>query len=176
MTQPAPEQHEDAFRQVMAHRTMLAAYVRAIVHDRNLAEDILADVSVEIVRSWGRYDPSRPFGPWARGLARRVALAGLRKHGKLPSLLDNGSLEALGAAIDAHGDEARLAERRAALKQCMERLPERDRDLLRQRYFDDRAYEDISRAVERSVGALYAAFSRIHKALRDCIQRRMSTA
>ena len=160
----------------MTHRTMLAAYIRAIVHDRDLAEDVLSDVSVEIVRSWGRYDPSRSFPAWARGVARRVALATLRKHHRQPALLDAGVLEALGATIDAYGNEARLAERRRVLHQCVEKLPERDRELVRLRYFENRAYGDIAQIVERTVGALYAAFSRVHKALRDCVQRHLEMA
>ena len=176
MNPQLPDEHAEAFRRTMAHRTMLAAYVRAIVHDRDLAEDVVADVSVEIVRSWNRYDPSRPFPPWARGVARRVALASLRKLHRQPALLDAGVLEAIGSAIDAYGDEARLAERKRVLAQCVEKLPARDRKLVRLRYFDNKPHADIAQIVKRTVGALYTAFSRIHKALRDCVRRHLETA
>jgi hypothetical protein len=56
--------------------------VHAIVRDPFLAEDTFSDVTLEIARSWDRFDPTRPFEPWARGLARRVALANLRKHNR----------------------------------------------------------------------------------------------
>ena len=63
--------YEEAFRHVIAHRTMRRAYLHAMVRDPELAEDTMSDVAIEISRSWARYDPARPFGPWARGVARR---------------------------------------------------------------------------------------------------------
>src|SRR5947207_9934740 len=77
MSSTSEQPHEEAFRQVLAHRTMLKAYVQAIVRDPSLAEDTFSDVTLEIARSWGRFDASRPFERWARGIARRVALANL---------------------------------------------------------------------------------------------------
>jgi RNA polymerase sigma-70 factor (ECF subfamily) len=168
--------NEAAFRQVMAHRTMLASYVRALVHDPDAAEDVFADVSVELVRSWPAYDQSRPFGPWARGVARRVALANARRFGRRPVLLGEQALEVVGAALDSLGDETRMAERAEALRLCLEGMPEQDREMLRMRYFQNRSYEQIAKAVNRTVGALYVAFYRMHRVLRECIRRRLETA
>lgn len=155
----------------MAHRTMLLAYIRAMVHDTELAEDTLADVSVELARSWEQYDASRPFGPWARGVARNVVLANLRRRQMFPTLLDAETLEAIGTKLDALGDEAQLQARRDMLRRCLEKLPELQRDLIRMRYFEDRRYEEISGIVKRTVDALYVAFSRIHRTLEECVRR-----
>jgi RNA polymerase sigma-70 factor (ECF subfamily) len=165
---------EEAFRRVIANRTMLRAYVYAIVRDQELAEDALSDVAVEIARSWGSYDPSRPFAPWARGVARRVALANLRRRRAGPVLLKDEALDAVGAEIDGMGDEARLETRKDLLRGCLEGLSETNRSLVRMRYFEDRSYAEISRAVKRSVAALYMAFSRIHAALFECIEGRLA--
>ena len=166
--------HEEAFRSFLAHRTMLMAYIRAIVHEPNLAEETLHDVSMEIVRSWDRYDSSRPFANWARGVARRVALANLRKSRKEPALLGAEVLEAVGTEIDALGDEAHLEARKQALRECLERLARASRRLVRLRYFENRSYQEMAETVARSVEALYVAFSRIHRALHDCIQERLA--
>ena len=45
MSPQGPGQHEEAFRSVMAHRTMLMAYVRAIVRDADRAVGAFAHVS-----------------------------------------------------------------------------------------------------------------------------------
>jgi hypothetical protein len=49
---------------------MLKACVQAIVRNPTLAEDTFSDVTLEIVRSWERFDQARPFEPWARGVGR----------------------------------------------------------------------------------------------------------
>jgi RNA polymerase sigma-70 factor, ECF subfamily len=150
---------------------MLKAYVQAIVRDPLLAEDTFSDVTLEIVRSWSRFDRDRSFESWARGVARRVALANLRRQGRQPVTLDDEVLESIGEEVDRLGDEARLAERKDALQRCLEKLPDNSRELVRLRYFEERAYPDIARQLGRTLGALYVAFNRIHDALARCVER-----
>jgi RNA polymerase sigma-70 factor (ECF subfamily) len=168
---PGQEAYEEAFRRVVAHRTMLKAYVQAIVRDPFLAEDTFSDVTLEIVRSWERYDQTRSFENWARGLARRVALANLRKHHRQLLFLDETVLELLGVELDQLGDEAQLDTRKQVLRQCLQRLSGTNQALVRLRYFENRSYAEISRSVGRTVGALYAVFSRIHEALSQCMEQ-----
>ncbi len=167
---------EEAFRRVLAHRTMLKAYVLAIVRDASLAEDTFSDVTLEIARSWQRYDPARPFEPWARGVARRVALASLRKNGRPPVTLDEELLESIGSELDRLGAEADHEASRQALGRCVRKLSAANQALIRLRYFDDLSYEEISRIVGRGTGALYVAFSRIHQALFRCVRRELGPA
>jgi len=173
---PALEQPcEEAFRQVLAHRTMLKAYVTAIVRDSTLAEDTFSDVTLEIARSWQRFDKAYSFERWSRGLARRVALANLRKHGRQPVQLDEGVLEAIGAELDQAGDEGQLEVRKQALQHCLADLSNTSRELVRLRYFEHQSYPQVSSAVGRSVGALYVALNRIHRALAHCIQKTLQS-
>lgn len=168
--------YEEAFRQVVAHRTMLEAFVQAIVRDPSLAEDTLSDVTVEIVRHWDGFDNARPFAPWARGVARRVASDNLRRRGKQPLLLESEVLESVGRQMDALGNESRLEVRLRALRQCTKHLTETSQELIRLRYFENRPYEDIARLVKRSMNALYVAYNRIHQALSECVHRSLEHA
>src|SRR5262245_42397627 len=169
MLPDSKQRYEEAFRHVLAHRTMLKAYVKTIVLDPILAEDTFSDVTLEIVRSWENFDQSRPFPPWARGVARRVALANVRKHRRQATLLDGAVLEAIAAEMDAMGTESVLDRRKEALRACMENLSEKNQTLLRQRYFENRSYGEIAMLLSRNVGALYMLFSRLHQALLRCI-------
>ena len=170
---PTLESHEEAFRAVLANWAMLNAYLRTIVRNPHLLEDTLSDVALAIARSWPTYDQDRPFGPWARAIARRVALENLSRHGIRPILLGEGALEALGVEIECLEDEALVEVRVRALQQCTEKLSEGSRQLVRLRYFENRSYKEISESIEWSLDALYVAFNRIHKALSECVQRRL---
>src|SRR5262245_66410727 len=107
--------HDEAFVQVLAHRTMLKAYILAIVHDPHLAEDTLSDTTLAIARSWEKFDRHLSFAPWARGIARRVALAILRKASRLIMGLDEDVMESLDSDFRALRNEAFHAEMRKPL-------------------------------------------------------------
>jgi len=168
-------QPEEAFRHVIRHRAMLMAYVRAIVRDPELAEDTLGDVSVVIAREWSRYDQSKPFEPWARGVARNVALSNLRKRGRRPMLLDADVLEAVAVELDSHTERGEAEKRKEALTHCVEGLSDFNRHLVQLRYSENRSTREISGLVNWTIDSLYVAFSRIHKALRRCVERRLES-
>jgi RNA polymerase sigma-70 factor (ECF subfamily) len=167
---------EEAFRRVLAHRTMLKAYVQAIVRDAALAEDTFSDVTLEIARSWERFDATREFEPWARGVARRVALANLRKHNRPLVVLDEALLESIGAELDQFGGEHAQELSKKALHRCVLKLSEANQALVRMRYFDELSYEQISQAVGRGTDALYVAFNRLHQALARCVSKELRSA
>jgi RNA polymerase sigma-70 factor (ECF subfamily) len=166
--------NEQAFRTIFAHRTMLRAYILAIVRESHRAEDVLSDTVVALAQEWNRYDSTRPFAPWARGVARRIALARVRKDATGPVLLDDAALESIGPDLDRFGDQARLQERKDALQRCLDHLAPPNRRLIEWRYFENRTMEETARLASRSMNALYVAFSRLHTALHDCVERRLN--
>lgn len=165
------DSYEDAFRHVLSHRTMLLATVKAIVRNPHLAEDTFSDVTLEIVRCWQKFDQTRPFGPWARGLARRVALANLRKAGREITSLDTEVLELLGTDLEHKGGETLFEEYKTRLGECLGKLSESARRLVHQRYFEERSYIDLAAGENKSIGSLYVAFTRIHQLLARCLKR-----
>jgi RNA polymerase sigma-70 factor (ECF subfamily) len=131
---------------------------------------------VEIARSWERYDRRQPFGSWARGVARNVALAALRRRGSEPVTLGSEALEAVGAEVDELGDETRLEEQKQALRECLGRLPEAQRQMVRLRYEEDRPLAEIARALGRTMNSIYVTFSNLHRALLDCVRSKTGAA
>lgn len=163
--------YEDAFREVLAHRTMLLATVKAIVRDPHRAEDTFSDVTLEIVRCWNKFDQTRPFGPWARGLARRVALGNLRRAGREIPSLDEEVLELLGAEMENRGGETLFEQYKARLNECLGKLSDGARRLIRERYFEQRSYVELAAGENKTIGSLYVAFTRIHQSLARCLKR-----
>ena len=63
-------------------QSVVSSYVLSLVRDFHLAEDILQQVAVILVREFEKYDPSRPFLPWALGFAKNVALKSRAQSGQ----------------------------------------------------------------------------------------------
>jgi RNA polymerase sigma-70 factor (ECF subfamily) len=169
---PVPvSDHEEAFATFFAHRPMLRAYLLAILRDSDVTEDVLSDVALATVQSWPLYDRSLPFGPWARGIARRVAFKRLQKQSRAEVGLPDDVLDSLGAAMDEMGDALVMEGRKRQLGDCLQQLSARNRELVRLRYHEELSFELMARRLGRSAGALYTAFSRIHSALLACLRK-----
>src|SRR6187431_836660 len=57
-----------------AAQPTISAFIRTLISDYQQADEVLQRVAVALVRKFDHYDPSRPFGPWAIGVAKYEVL------------------------------------------------------------------------------------------------------
>ena len=162
---------EDVTRLLMQFRSPLYAYVFAIVRDRHLAEDVLQEVSVVIVRRREEIDLSRDFWRFARGVAKRQALAALRRKKREDVTIPTEVLDAIDRGFDDR--PAEIEDRRAALYKCMEKLPVSWRALVNMRYWKGLTMGQISARQGKTKNTVSVTMVRIHKRLADCVRRRL---
>lgn len=75
-----------------AYRNILINYVKRIVHDDDVAKDIIQDTFVSVVRNIHQYDPIRgKFSTWIYNIAKNSAFAHLNVEKKQDTIRDNGS-------------------------------------------------------------------------------------
>ncbi len=69
----------DAFESLFrAHQRTVYGWILRIVRDPSAAEDLTVETFWRIHRAHARFEPARPFEPWARRIATRAALDWLR--------------------------------------------------------------------------------------------------
>jgi RNA polymerase sigma-70 factor, ECF subfamily len=148
---------------------VVAAYVRSMTLSFHDAQDILQEISIIVVRKYGEYNQTRPFIPWVIGIARNEVLAYRRRLGADRRLFDEAVVDQITQAFGENKDQwDALAE---ALEDCVKRVPERSRRLLRLRYIDDLRYEQMAQALGASVTSIKVAMHRLRQGLRTCIER-----
>jgi RNA polymerase sigma-70 factor (ECF subfamily) len=84
-------------------------------------------------------------------------------------VFDDAALEQLSAAASEKLDQ--FDERRAALDQCLRKLPPPQRQLVDLRYSAGQAIESISASIGRPSGSVRQALFRIRATLQSCIER-----
>src|SRR5437899_4440244 len=94
-------------RLLMQHRTALYGYIFACVRNHADAEDVLQNVTVAVMESYGQLRDEEGFLPWSREIARRRVLAHRRQHVR-EAALDPDLVQALAEAAD------RIEEKRPA--------------------------------------------------------------
>ena len=60
----------------------VSAFIASMVRNIHARDDILQDVAVAVLDSFGSYDPSRPFVAWAIGVARNQVRLYLRRQSR----------------------------------------------------------------------------------------------
>ncbi len=128
----------------------------------------MQEVSIAALGSAESFTPGTNFTAWAREIARRRVLAHVRKRNRGPAYFDPEVLEALCEAANSVESEEPIAERCEILNQCLGKLGEEPRTVLRLKYWDRLNAEESAREVGRSVQAIYGILKRTRILLRDC--------
>jgi RNA polymerase sigma-70 factor, ECF subfamily len=158
----------------LAHEEGLRAFVRALVRDRSEFDDAFQMVVLTLWEKFDTYDKTRPFGPWARGVAAKDVFQVRRESGRRPTPF---SPEVVEAILDSF--ERRLtsnppeSHQLEALEHCVGALPGRWRRLLDLRYTDGLSLAEMAGRIGRTLGATQRALSRVRQQLADCVKQRL---
>jgi len=170
MSDPSHDQFLPYFLPVQAD---LRAFIGVAVRDVVTQEDVFQEVAMILWKKFDLYDPARPFGAWARGIAIRKIMEDRRLRGKLPESCTPEVLEALSVSFSDDEVESPWQEREKALNLCLEMLPERGARFVRDRYHGSQPIEAMAVQAGLSVDALYQTLSRLRRQLRECVERRL---
>jgi RNA polymerase sigma-70 factor (ECF subfamily) len=166
-----PDQAE-FLRLLLSHQREIGAFVAAAVRDTHVRDDIVQQTALALWRTFDRYDRTRPFDCWARGIARNIIRQHYRKSARDPVLLKPEALDAVMQAFDETREEdpGLYPE---ALRHCVEKAPPKSQQLLELRYRMSLSMADIAKRLRTTQGAVNQALCRIRRALRTCIEGRL---
>lgn len=169
-----PVSNEDVLRILMKSRDRIAAAAWVVVRDAHAAEDIFQNVVIKGMTKETSFDSDGAVLSWAYITARRAAIDWVRRHrneSSAPSIELIQQLEA-----EWIEDHAREDHRTEVLRDCLRELPPKSSELLRLRYFDGLACGQVSERLGTGLDAIYQRLSRLHKALKDCVESRLAGA
>jgi RNA polymerase sigma-70 factor (ECF subfamily) len=153
------------------HQGRLLRYLRRLLGDETMAEDVFQQTWVRVSERVRRYDPSRPFGPWLLAVGRNLALDHLRRV--RPASLDEGPEPAAPAEGPGAMDDplVRLAarERRERLLTALDELRAHDREILSLRFEEELSLREIATLARvplpTAKARLYRAMTRLRARL-----------
>jgi RNA polymerase sigma-70 factor, ECF subfamily len=161
-------------RRLLRDRAMLIGYVRSLGLDEHLSEDVFQCVCVVVIEKFEQAKDWDHFGAWTRTIARYEALNAARRQRKTAQLFDERTIDILDQHWKQYDQQGELQERAALVQRCIERLTPYARKLLRLRYQEGMCGAELAAAVHRKVQSVYVALSRAHKAVGECVGRRLS--
>lgn len=134
----------------------LHRYALKLAQDRDLADDLVQDVWLKVLRGLGRLREPEHFRPWLFGIAHRTFVDRLRIRYAQPA---DAQVD-LNALPDPNAGEDPFASQHA-VHQGLDALPVIEREVLTLFYLEDMPHADIATALATPIGTVK---SRLHRA------------
>jgi RNA polymerase sigma-70 factor, ECF subfamily len=158
---------------LLRERIRICGAVLPVVRDAHAADDIFQQVTLQALQQREPFAEPDHVLAWALRAARHRAIDVARA--RKARCLDAATLDLLERQWAAHS-AAEVSARVEALRQCLERLPESARALLRLRYDEGLPCAGVAERLRRSLDAVYQNLSRVHRQLRQCVEARLAEA
>ena len=161
---------DDIIRTLLGARGRLNAGFYVVLHDVHAAEDVFQEVMVKALAQVDLFTNEAQLLSWARAVGRNAGLNLMRKLSRVSVGLPAVLLDVMEQESEA--DACRGREE--ALAQCLEKLPPAARELLELRYFHALPCKEVALRTGFGVEAVYQKLSRLHRTLRDCVDRTLN--
>jgi RNA polymerase sigma-70 factor (ECF subfamily) len=159
---------------VEEHQASLRAFVRTLGVDSDWVDDLAQDAFVVAYRELETFDEDRDFGKWLRGIARNLVRNELRKAGRRRIMNEVLTRHLL----LAREPESSLFDGRqvSALRDCMEELPRKSRELVHSRYHEGWNATQMAEKFEIKAATIRQTLLRVRRQLYQCILQRVKEA
>lgn len=164
---PAPMDRNRFSDLIRGHHRGLVAYATALVKSESAARDLVQDACVAAWESLSRFDATRDFGTWMRGIVRNKWREYCRRHAReIP--IDDETLSHLEEPFRATDGDGGLFDR---LAECRAKLPEPMAEAVRVTYDEGRSSDEAAAILSTTAAALRKRLERAREALRLCLTR-----
>ena len=165
-----PETKEKAFTSIIKkYQEKLYWHIRRMVIDHDDANDVLQNMFIKVWNGLTNFREDSQLYTWLYRIATNESLTFLEQSKKRSSVSLNDLESGLANKIvaDKNFDPQRLEWK---LQLAIQQLPEKQRVVFNLRYYDEMPYEEMSRILETSEGALKASYHHAAKKIEDYIK------
>jgi len=168
---------ESAFETLLRrHRDRVYGYIKMMVRDHQLAEDIFQDVFVKAVLTMkrGNYNEEGKFLLWILRISHNLVIDTFRKNKRFPTV-DGGPEFDIFNIIkdeDKNIDEVIIEDQiNADLLKVIEFLPDEQKEVLKLRHFSGLSFKEISEdtgvSINTALGRMRYALINLRKLIED---------
>jgi RNA polymerase sigma-70 factor (ECF subfamily) len=165
-----PDDLKELTLRFLAQRHLLLAFIQGLVRDRHAAEEILQEVWLQLAASTERGVTVEHPERWFRGVAKNLVLHHFRSKRTTRVVADSRLIDAAELAFEERAGVWQ-AERQQQLMECIDRLPEKSKDLLQLKYERGLRVADIASRLGRTEDAIMKTLSRIRQLLGECVEQ-----
>ena len=160
---------EKAFTQIIKkYQEKLYWHIRRMVVEHENATDVLQNMFIKVWKGLDNFREDSQLFTWLYRIATNECLTFIEQQKKRSSVSisneESGLSNRLKADKDFDGNKIEWK-----LQLAMQQLPDKQRTVFNLRYYDEMPYEEMSRVLETSEGALKASYHHAVKKIEDFI-------
>jgi RNA polymerase sigma-70 factor (ECF subfamily) len=152
----------------VACQDQLYGYIASMLPQRDHADEVFQETSLKLLQNRSKYDPSRPFAPWAFSIALNEVRMFVRRNRRKGGLFTEAALAAV--AEEQFRSASLIAASLGRLSDCVKQLTPEKQRLLEQCYAGTQSIKAIATDKGVQPEALYKQLERIRRVLFDCMR------
>lgn len=157
---------------LMEHRHRLFAFILKQLINRADAEDVFQKTSVILWKKMDQFDSDSSFFHWACGIAHNEVRNYLKVQRRSKLHFDDELTTLL--AEEARDEEVASESRLIAMRECLNRLSDRQQEILRQCYSGSETITQVADQLGRERTALYKQLARLRDKLVACVRLQLA--
>ena len=171
---PDFDRHAEFTELLSRHHGQLYGYIFALIRNFNDTQDVLQQACLTMWEKYDEYDSDTSFIAWACVVARFKVLQFLEKQQRYQRQFSEQVQHEL-AALQTSISEEEADARRGALKNCLKKLPERQKALVLRCYEGVDSIREVAADLGRTPHSVHSSLRNIRRKLLECIDRTLAT-
>ena len=158
---------------VAATQARLRSFIAGYVPRATWVDDLAQQAFISAYRSLDSFRVGTDFYAWLRKIAFNHLRAELEKTKRRKRLESDYLLEVAASEMERRLDRDPVEDETVdALRDCVSRLPDTSRDIVRRHYADGTPLAEIAGSLGRPAGSLKVTLFKIRVRLKECIEKK----
>lgn len=141
---------------VNRHKDRIYGYIRMMVKDGDLTEDIFQDTFIKVIKTLkqGNYNEEGKFLPWVMRIAHNLVIDHFRRNKRMPTFSGTQTFDVFDVIPnpDMNVDEEMFWDQvYDDVKDLIEHLPEEQKQVLKMRIYQEMSFKDIAEDTNVSI-------------------------
>jgi len=169
-------QIKDLTTEFLANRQYIKAFILSMVKDINLTDDILQEVWIKLAESVDKDIKIENLVAWCITISKNL----IQNHWREVRIDLKAKNERVLKLVEETFQEKESARevwksRQKALKECIQNLPGKSREILELKYEQGLKSENIASLMKNSLSNVFVMLFRIRNQLLDCAEKRLKS-
>lgn len=148
----------------------LFGFIFALLRDLEDTQEVYQQTCLAMWEKFDTFERRSEFGTWACGFARNKVMDFRKTRERYRNRFSEMVEEQI-AALQMQTPRRQILDRRDALEECVEKLSDADRELVRELYGRDSSVRELADRLGRSAQSVHGSWRRVRQNLMECIDR-----